>query len=332
MQQEQPREMAQVVSIAENAQFFRLIQNSRTKVFQGTVKLAQFQDSKTHFITIERFCQNIVPGTPFVYISCESGLTLIFPHIDQGLNGIFIPQSDLLNVFHTALNTVVSMVPFDQAMQIQQFKDTIELHCKDIATNPLNNPNDAAAYIVKGGDYLKKGFMFLGTMMATGINKGTQYLNDKIQPGQEVQVDPNTKTKLQATKEKVSEVFDVTGQYLGQLFKPVAQKTKELTNELGQKIDNSDSHILKQSKQLTSATWDAAGTALSGLGTALCQVGSSIGNGTKQIVQKKYGTEVVNTYLGGDQQQQQVQQEQQQQQQQLDQYQPLIEEQPAPSS
>ena len=58
--------------------------------------------------------------------------------------------------------------------------------------------------------------------------------------------------------------------------------------------------VLKQGKHLTAATWDAAGTALSGLGTALCQVGSSIGQGTKTIVQKKYGNDVATTYLGGE--------------------------------
>jgi hypothetical protein len=45
-------------------------------------------------------------------------------------------------------------VPFENAMQIPQFKDTIEFHCKDIATNPLDEDKSASAYIQKGGEYL----------------------------------------------------------------------------------------------------------------------------------------------------------------------------------
>ncbi|KAM3135070.1 hypothetical protein pb186bvf_012894 [Paramecium bursaria] len=293
------QELANVISQADGAQFFRLIQNSRSKIHEGVIKLAQFSESKTYFINIDKFSQNIVPGTPFVYIRTQAGLTLIFPHIESGLNGIFIQQSDNLLQFQNNLNQVVQMVPFDQAMQIQQFKDTIDVHCKDIASNTLENPNDVSAYIVKGGDLLKQGFQFLGTAIASGINKGGEYISSKIDPGEQVEVKPETKSKYQDVKGKVSNAFEVTGNILSQLYKPVAEKTKELTNELGQKIDSSDSTILKQTKSLTVATWDAAGSALGGLGSALGTVGDSIGTNTKNIVQKKYGDDVVKTYLQG---------------------------------
>jgi hypothetical protein len=37
-------------------------------------------------------------------------------------------------------------------MAIPQFKETIEFHCKDIATNPLENEQTAINYIQKGGE------------------------------------------------------------------------------------------------------------------------------------------------------------------------------------
>lgn len=46
------------------------------------------------------------------------------------------------------------------------------------------------------------------------------------------------------------------------------------------------------------ATWDAAGSALSGLGGALSLVGDSIGSNTRKVVEKKYGEDVTNTFMG----------------------------------
>lgn len=40
---------------------------------------------------------------------------------------------------------------------------------------------------------------------------------------------------------------------------------------------------------LTVATWDATSNALSGLGGALSNVGDSLGNNTRMVVEKKYG-------------------------------------------
>lgn len=57
--------------------------------------------------------------------------------------------------------------------------------------------------------------MFLGNMMATGINKSGEYINQKIEPGEEVHVNPETKTKYTTAKEKVGNAFEVTGNYLG---------------------------------------------------------------------------------------------------------------------
>lgn len=57
---------------------------------------------------------------------------------------------------------------------------------------------------------------------------------------------------------------------------------------------------MKAGKQYTVATWDAAGTALSGLGDALSTVGDTLGNTTRKVVEKKYGDDVTTTFLGGE--------------------------------
>ena len=55
---------------------------------------------------------------------------------------------------------------------------------------------------------------------------------------------------------------------------------------------------LKQGKTVAVATWDATANALSGLGTALCSVGDSLGNNTRKVVEKRYGDDVTNTFMG----------------------------------
>lgn len=61
----------------------------------------------------------------------------------------------------------------------------------------------------------------------------------------------------------------MAGDYLKQLFKPVAEKGAELKKDLNEKIDKSENKTLKDGREITVATWDALGTALTGLGTAL---------------------------------------------------------------
>lgn len=46
---------------------------------------------------------------------------------------------------------------------------------------------------------------------------------------------------------------------------------------------------LKDGREITVATWDALGNALSGLGKALSTVGDEVGTNTRVIVEKRYG-------------------------------------------
>ena len=119
--------------------------------------------------------------------------------------------------------------------------------------------------------------MWLGGAVATGVNKGGEYINSKINKGEDVQVSNSTKTTLTTVKEKAGQVVDVTGNLLMQLYRPVAQKTKDVTGDISTKIDQSDNKssktfsliVLQQGKSLTVATWGAASVALTGLGTAI---------------------------------------------------------------
>jgi phosphoserine phosphatase len=145
---------------------------------------------------------------------------------------------------------------------------------------------------------LKDAFVWLGGALATGVNKGGEFISSKIGQNNPVTVSDSTKSTLSNVKDKASQVVDVTGGLLMQLYRPVAEKTKELTEEISTKIDQSDNKctsqivnpiVLQQSKQLTVASWGAAGVAFEGLSTALGQVGTSIGTNTRSLVEKKYG-------------------------------------------
>ncbi len=49
------------------------------------MKLVQLQESKTYFIEVDQFKQNIIGGTPFVKINSDKGLSLIFPNVELGI-------------------------------------------------------------------------------------------------------------------------------------------------------------------------------------------------------------------------------------------------------
>lgn len=159
--------------------------------------------------------------------------------------------------------------------------------------------------------------------MALGINKGGEYLQSKIDKTEPVSVSQETKEKLTKTKTTISSTIDVTSTYLKQLLKPVAEKTMEIKKDINAKIDNSSNesiiifkHIaLKQGRTVTVATWDAAGNVFQGLGGALSSVGDSLGSNTRKVVEKKYGEDVTNTFMGVGEKSETSQGQQQQQQQ-----------------
>jgi hypothetical protein len=70
------------------------------------------------------------------------------------------------------------VIPFANALQIPMFKTTIDLHCSDIITKPLENDSEVIGLIQQGGEYYipisyiyiyrsaKKGFMWAGGKLA----------------------------------------------------------------------------------------------------------------------------------------------------------------------
>lgn len=101
-QESQPQPMALIIADVPEAQLYILLNGNRTKLAGGSLNLAQILETKTYFINVGKFCQNIVTGTPFVTITRPKGTTFLFPHIESGildnhylgLNGIYIPKSE----------------------------------------------------------------------------------------------------------------------------------------------------------------------------------------------------------------------------------------------
>lgn len=67
---------------------------------------------------------------------------------------------------------------------------------------------------------------------------------------------------------------------------------------MNKKIENGDNETLKKIKKIGGATIDATSDALSGLSTGAKEVGKSIGDSTRNIVEKKYGDDITNTFVG----------------------------------
>ncbi|KAM3131427.1 hypothetical protein pb186bvf_016499 [Paramecium bursaria] len=293
----QMNQEARVIVQTSNTKLFHLVQNNRNLLFEDNLRLCYLDSARIYFICIKEFCQNIFPSTPWVVLESPKGVSLLFPHIESGLNGIFIPHGPECQNWMNALQQIVQIIPFANAIAIPQFKVTIQTHAKDVDTNPLENNTQAAGYIKAGGEALKEGLTWIGEKVAAGVQAGGQYINSKVDKQEDVKVSDDTKIKYVAAKTTLSQTFDVAGDYLKQLFKPVAEKGAEFKKDLNEKIDKSENKTLKDGREITVATWDALGTALTGLGTALSQVGDQVSTNTKQIVEKKYGQDVKNTFL-----------------------------------
>ncbi|CAD8073181.1 unnamed protein product [Paramecium primaurelia] len=302
---------AQIVTTSQNARLLELVQNSRKLVHEGQIQICYMPDARIYFVMINTYCQTIFPSTPWVILKSEKGFSLLYPNSTAGLNGIFIQKGQQGDLFLNALQQLVQIIPFENAIQIPQFKQSIQIHCKDIDINPLENSTTAVGYIKAGGEALKEGFNWLGDKIAKGVAAGGEYINSKVEKKEDVEVKPETKIKVETAKSKFSQTVDVTGAYLKQLFTPVVQKGSEIKQDINKQIDNSDSQGLKEGREIFVATWDAMGTALTGLGSALSKIGDQIGTDTRAIVEKKYGQDVSETYLGPKQQDQQQQQQQQ---------------------
>jgi len=85
---------------------------------------------------------------------------------------------------------------------------------------------------------------------------------------------------------------------LSNLFDPVIKKTNEVAGAISKKIDESENPTVKTMVNYTKATGGALSTAFTGLADGGKKVGQAVGDNTRNIVEKKYGNDVSNTYLG----------------------------------
>lgn len=85
---------------------------------------------------------------------------------------------------------------------------------------------------------LKTGFSMIGGVLATGINKGGQWLDGKIDKNENPsKVSDETKGKLNTIKEKTTSTMKVAGFYLDKIFSPVAEYTNQVITDVSTKID-----------------------------------------------------------------------------------------------
>lgn len=92
--------------------------------------------------------------------------------------------------------------------------------------------------------------------------------------------------------------MQVTTGFLSQLVSPIIQKSNQIIEEKSKQIDEGENQTLKKAKVITKATGEALSEAFSGLILGAKQVGSALSTNTRQIVEKKYGDDVSNTFLG----------------------------------
>jgi len=67
---------------------------------------------------------------------------------------------------------------------------------------------------------------------------------------------------------------------------------------MNEKIDQGDNETLKKIKKVGTATLDATSEAFSGLSTGAKEIGKTLGDNTRNIVEKKYGDDITNTFVG----------------------------------
>lgn len=71
-----------------------------------------------------------------------------------------------------------------------------------------------------------------------------------------------------------------------------------ITLDLSKKIDEGDNETLKKIKKVGGATIDATSVAFEGLSSGAAEVGKSIGNNTRNLIEKKYGDDITTTITG----------------------------------
>jgi len=131
-----------------------------------------------------------------VAIHRPQGLTLLFPNIEEGLNGIFLPACEQLENFLVELQKVIKVLPYEDTLKVPVFKEIIEYNCANIQEVPLEGGNSAYKYIEKAGGAIKHSFSWLGGVIAHGFHKGGEFISRK-KPEEEEEEEEEEETQEQ---------------------------------------------------------------------------------------------------------------------------------------
>jgi hypothetical protein len=145
---------------------------------------------------------------------------------------------------------------------------------------------------------LKEGFTWIGKVTASGVNKAGEYIGSKITTTNKVEVSTETKDKFNKIKDTTKSTLKVTGEFFGAVLTPMVAATEKFVNTMNEKIDQGNNETLKKIKKVGNATLDATTEAFSGLTTGAKEIGKTLGDNTRNIVEKKYGDDITNTFVG----------------------------------
>ncbi|KAL4496102.1 hypothetical protein ABPG72_015524 [Tetrahymena utriculariae] len=301
-----------ILTEIKNVSWFRLVDNSKQLLSKGVFKICSLSEQNIYYINQDDFYFTIQKQIPFISVQFQTHKTYLFPHIENGFNAICVElDEEVITQLDIILSNVATFLTKDLLdHQDETLRNSINTHCVSIFETPLIDDNQTLHYIKKGGDILKNGFVWLGKTAATGVNKAGEYIGSKISSTKKVEVSQETKEKFQKIKDTTTKTVSVSAGFLSAVLEPMVDATSKYVKQINEKIDKGDNETLKKIKKIGGATLDATTEALQGLGKGVCEVGKSIGDNTRNLVEKKYGDDVTNTFLGQNDEQKQKEQQQ----------------------
>jgi len=246
----------------------------------------------------------------------------VFPHIESGYNAISIDFDEaVITQLEIILANIGTFIPKEALpFQDEALRNSLARHCINLFEVPLIDDDATLHYIKKGGSLLKEGFTWIGKVTASGVNKAGEYIESKITTTKKVEVSSETKEKFNKIKDTTKSTLKVTGEFFGAVLTPMVAATEKFVNSnintnsflilmksnlffasflaMNDKIDQGNNETLKKIKKVGNATLDATTEAFSGLTTGAKEIGKTIGDNTRTIVEKKYGDDITNTFVG----------------------------------
>jgi hypothetical protein len=82
------------------------------------------------------------------------------------------------------------LTDYTTALNDPSIRNKIETHCKNIATEPAYNEDSVKEAITTTGKLLNNAFTMIGGFLKQGVSKAGEYINTKLEPGQNGEVKP----------------------------------------------------------------------------------------------------------------------------------------------